>query len=303
MSIEFICVNGAPFDYTVRFTNDKDCATEPMPTDVGGVVVATLYLPTYTGDLSPLRAVLADFFERAGRLGGDELILEAPVQLGYGAAEFTALLAEWAGNFSHLYVRLDEPLMPRNRALADFTKALLGDRRETHSLLAECSIAPPPPSPSIQHDSIHHRSFACRAERAPKRSPKEERAASARAKALAEELAKKADGFSAHLFALIDARGLDDVTCYKRANLDRKVFSKIRCRESYLPSKPTALALALALRLDLAETEALLKSAGLALSPASDFDIIIRHCIENGIYDVFEINEVLFYYDQPLLGS
>lgn len=299
MSIEFICMEGAPFDYTVRFTNDKCRAVEPTSTDVGGVITATLYLPIYTGDLSPLRLVLDTFFERAGALGVDELVLEAPVHLGYDAAEFTALLADRADDLSHIYIRLDEPILPRNRALADFAKTLLGDRREAHSPFAERSIAPMP-SPSRMNAPLHHASYAMRA---PKRSPEQERAASARAKALAEELAKKADGFSRHLFALIDARGLDDVTCYKRANLDRKVFSKIRCRENYLPSKPTALALALALRLDLEETEALLKSAGLALSPASDFDIIIRHCIENGIYDVLEINEVLFYYDQPLLGS
>lgn len=299
MSIEFICMEGAPFDYTVRFTNDESRASEPMPTDVDGVVIATLYLPIYTGDLSPLRLALAAFFERAGALGADELVFEAPVHLGYGAAEFTTLLADWAGDFSQIHVRLDEPILPRNRALADFAKALLGKRREALSPFAECSIAPLP-SPSRMNAPLCHASCAMRA---PKRSPEEERAASARAKALADELAKKADGFSRHLFALIDARGLDDVTCYKRANLDRKVFSKIRCRENYLPSKQTALALALALRLDLEETEALLKSAGLALSPASDFDIIIRHCIENGIYDVLEINEVLFYYDQPLLGS
>ena len=120
---------------------------------------------------------------------------------------------------------------------------------------------------------------------------------------LDEELKRKADGFAAHLFALIDERGMDDVSCYKRANLDRKTFSKIRCDKSYRPSKRTALALAVALRLSLDETEELLNSAGLALSPAEDFDIILRYCITRGIFDVHEINQALYLYDQPLLGN
>ena len=118
-----------------------------------------------------------------------------------------------------------------------------------------------------------------------------------------EDLIKEVDeSFSQHLLRLIDARGLKDSDVYKKANLDRKLFNKIKNNEGYKPSKITAIALAVALELSLDETKDLIGRAGYALSHSSIFDIAIEYFIVNGVYDIFEINTVLFELDQPTIG-
>lgn len=120
---------------------------------------------------------------------------------------------------------------------------------------------------------------------------------------LARLLKKMDEGFSETLLKLIDKSGEKDSDVYKRANVDRKLFSKIRNNPHYKPSKATAVAFAIALELDLEETRDFIGRAGYALSHSSEFDIIIEYFITHGRYDIYEINLTLFEFDQSLLGA
>ncbi len=124
-----------------------------------------------------------------------------------------------------------------------------------------------------------------------------------KAKNLDEELSKPQYTFQEQLFNLIDNRNLTDIEVYKRAQIDRKLFSRIRCNRDYKPKKNTAIALIMALELDIYESEELLKLAGLALSPGVRSDLIIRFCIMNSMYDIDKVNEILDSYGEGIIGE
>ena len=113
----------------------------------------------------------------------------------------------------------------------------------------------------------------------------------------------KEETFQQMLFRMIDSKGMTDPEVYKKANIDRKLFSKIRSNVNYNPTKKTAIAFAIALGLNLDETTDLLRRAGLSLSPSNHFDIIVKYCIEHGFTNIHEVNCILFEFDQMLLGA
>ena len=132
---------------------------------------------------------------------------------------------------------------------------------------------------------------------------REEAAPEKKSGSIDDAIKTKEETFQQYLFRIIDRKGLTDPEVYKKANIDRKHFSKIRSNPDYSPKKKTVMALAIALELNLDETRDLLLKAGMALSRSSVFDIIMEYCIENEIRDVYDINCILFKYGQPTLGA
>lgn len=133
--------------------------------------------------------------------------------------------------------------------------------------------------------------------------PQEHNREDRESKTLQEYMKSMDKPFAYKLFYYIDKKGMTDTQCYKKANVDKKTFSKIKCNpNTYKPSKQTAVAFAIALELNLDEAQDLLASAGLTLSQSFTFDKIIRYFIQKKVYDIFVINEALFEFDQVLLG-
>lgn len=120
---------------------------------------------------------------------------------------------------------------------------------------------------------------------------------------LESRMGRLGESFACRLVGLIDARGLKDSTVYKQSNITRQHFSKIRCNVNYTPKKKTVLAFAVGLRLTVPEAEALLKSAGYAFSESSRQDLIVQYCLEHKIYNIHQVNALLFDYDQEQLGG
>ena len=119
---------------------------------------------------------------------------------------------------------------------------------------------------------------------------------------LAEMLDQVDESFGKTVLRKIDEKGMTDVECYKRANIDRRLFNKIKNEPNYRPGKQTALAIAIALKLTLSETKELLMKAGFALSHSNKADIVVEYCIQAGLYDIFQVNELLFKFDLTPLG-
>lgn len=164
---------------------------------------------------------------------------------------------------------------------------------ETDVLLSESALQPPQAAPEPLPSAA----------RAKAKPPMPTRLYNVADEGLAHALEQLDEGFSRTLLRLIDERGMTDVECYRRAQVDRKLFSKIRTDAAYRPGKTTAAAFAFALRLSTREARALLAKAGFALTHASKFDIIVEYFLDRGVYDLDTVNAALYEFDQPLLGT
>ncbi|MGN0157819.1 MAG: macro domain-containing protein [Brotaphodocola sp.] len=176
-------------------------------------------------------------------------------------------------------------------------------RRRTSASAAPAETVPMPPAVSAAHEVPTPLTVPWKKSGKGRLSDLFKGSAQAKERKLEDLMKHMDETFSEMLLRLIDERGLKDSVVYRKANIDRRLFSKIRKDANYVPTKKTVIAFAIALELSVDETKDLLMKAGYAFSDCSKFDVIISFFIENGLYDVFEINEVLFAYGQPVLGE
>ena len=180
------------------------------------------------------------------------------------------------------------------RAVADYIEEnFIGDilEHEEHTHLLRCEKLAQPIEDEVCHELREEFLLSKEHCSAPSLGP-----------SLVEMLAQMDDSFAVTLLKLIDAKGLTDVECYKKANVSKQTWYKIMNEANYKPSKNTVLSFAIALELSLEETDDLLATVGFTLSPSIKFDVIIEYFLINQVYDIFTINEVLFQFDQPCLG-
>ena len=260
---------------------DRGCETVAFPLISSGVYgypkaeafrVATEAIAAFLED-HDLTVYLVLFDRAAFLLGGDHDRVQSFIDDAYAEAE------------------LKKPRNQYSNRMEREPHAVMADTGELYapSALEDACCAPAAPKPAARPKAAKEKPLL----------PLEQR----KDQSLEAMLRQLDEGFSATLLRLIDEKGMTDVESYKKANVDRKLFSKIRSDPRYKPSKTTAVAFALALELSLSETQSLLSRAGFTLSHSYLSDILIEYCIRQKQYDVLAVNELLFAYDQPLLGS
>lgn len=274
------------------------------------------------GERDALRSCYRSVFAEVERLGARSVafpLISAGIY-GYPPAEAlavareeTAAFLERAEDVQATLVVFSRDVIRAGAGLLDGLRAFIDDayveaspfrRRapQEGAVLLSDSQMPPLPAPGIPAPDLLAPAPAASAE-PPAPAAAASMASMSAPRDLADLLDHLDESFSTTLLALIDARGLTDAQVYKRANISRQLFSKIRSNPAYRPTKPTAVALGVALGLTLDELRDLLARAGFALSRSSRFDVIVEFYVARGVYDIFRINEALFAYDEQLLGS